>query len=50
VARTNKKVKKRPASKVLREERRALSFDALMRRLKHVKSSGPHTRDEMNKR
>ena len=26
------------------------SVDALMRRLKHVRSSGPYTRDEMNER
>ena len=26
------------------------AFDALMRRLKHVRSSGPYTRDEMNER
>jgi hypothetical protein len=49
VARTNKKVEKRSASKVLREKR-ALAFDALMRSLKHVKSSGSYTRDEMNER
>lgn len=26
------------------------AVDALMRRLKHVRSSGPYTRDEMNER
>lgn len=26
------------------------AVDALMRRLQHVKSSGPYTRDEMNER
>lgn len=26
------------------------AYDALMRRLKHVRSSGPYTRDEMNER
>jgi hypothetical protein len=26
------------------------AFDALMRRLKHVRTSGPYTRDEMNER
>lgn len=26
------------------------AVDALMRRLRHVKSSGPYTRDEMNER
>ena len=26
------------------------AMDALMRRLKHVRSSGPYTRDEMNAR
>jgi hypothetical protein len=26
------------------------AFDALMRRLKHVRSDGPYTRDEMNER
>jgi hypothetical protein len=29
---------------------RAKEFDALMDRLKHVRSSGPYTRDEMNER
>ena len=28
----------------------AAAVDALMRRLKHVQSSGPYTRDEMNER
>jgi hypothetical protein len=28
----------------------AAAFDALMRRLQHVRSSGPYTRDEMNER
>ncbi|MFL6442378.1 MAG: hypothetical protein ACJ713_01080 [Candidatus Sulfotelmatobacter sp.] len=28
----------------------AAALDALMRRLQHVKSSGPYTRDEMNER
>jgi hypothetical protein len=26
------------------------AFNALMRRLRHVRSSGPYTRDEMNER
>jgi hypothetical protein len=26
------------------------AVDALMRRLRHIKSSGPHSRDEMNER
>ena len=29
---------------------RAKEFDALMERLKHIRSSGPYTRDEMNER
>jgi hypothetical protein len=29
---------------------RAKEFDALMDRLKHVRSAGPYTRDEMNER
>jgi hypothetical protein len=28
----------------------AAAMDALMRRLRHVKSSGPYTRDQMNER
>lgn len=28
----------------------AAAVDALMRRLKHVRSAGPYTRDEMNER
>jgi hypothetical protein len=50
VARANKRVEKRSAAKVLREDKRTLAFDSLMRSLKHVKSSGPYTRDEMNER
>jgi hypothetical protein len=29
---------------------RGEAFESLMRRLRHVKSSGPYTRDEMNER
>jgi hypothetical protein len=50
VAKTNKKTKKQSVSKVLREGKYAAAFDALMRSLKHVKSSGPYTPDEMNER
>ena len=28
----------------------AAAFDALMRRLRHVRTAGPYTRDEMNER
>ena len=28
----------------------SVSVDALMRRLRHVRSAGPYTRDEMNER
>jgi len=50
VAKTNQKIKELPPSKVLRDDKRAPTFDALMRSLKHVRSSGPYTRDEMNER
>ncbi len=33
-----------------RVNKKAPTISALMRRLKHVKSSGPYTRDEMNER
>jgi hypothetical protein len=36
--------------RLLRENRKAPMISALMRSLKHVKSSGPYTRDEMNER
>ncbi len=32
------------------EERRVAAYDAAMKTLKHVKSDGPYTRDEMNER
>jgi hypothetical protein len=34
----------------LRVCKKSTTIAALMRRLKHVKSSGPYTRDEMNER
>ena len=34
----------------LRVNKKALTINALMRSLKHVRSSGPYTRDEMNER
>jgi hypothetical protein len=34
----------------VRVSKRAAAIDKLMRSLKHVESSGPHTRDEMNER
>lgn len=37
-------------SRLLRVNKKAPTFSALMRSLKHVKSSGPYTRDEMNER
>jgi hypothetical protein len=37
-------------SRPLRVTKKAAAIDALMRSLKHVKSSGPYTRDEMNER
>ena len=33
-----------------RQAGRAREFDALIGRLKHVRSAGPYTRDQMNKR
>jgi hypothetical protein len=56
-----KKAKVRPATdrdvalaeerlRSLRVNKKAPTFSALMRSLKHVKSSGPYTRDEMNER
>jgi predicted transcriptional regulator len=36
--------------RLLRVNKKAPTVAALMRSLKHVKSSGPHTRDEMNER
>ena len=42
-----KKAKVRSVSDV---NKKAPMISALMRRLKHVKSSGPYTRDEMNER
>jgi predicted transcriptional regulator len=35
-------------SRLLRVNKKAPTISALMRSLKHVKSSGPYTRDEMN--
>ena len=32
------------------QSERALEFDALMKRLKHVRAGGPYTREEMNRR
>ena len=32
------------------QSKRALEFDALMKRLKHVRAVGPYTREEMNRR
>jgi hypothetical protein len=37
-------------SRLLHVNKKAPAIDALMRTLKHVKSSGPYTRDEMNER
>jgi hypothetical protein len=56
-----KKSKVRPATdrdvalakerlRLLRGNKKAPTITALMRNLKHVKSSGPYTRDEMNER
>ena len=36
--------------RLLRTNKKAPTISALMRSLKHVKSSGPYTRDEMNER
>jgi len=36
--------------RVLHENKKAPTTSALIRSLKHVKSSGPYTRDEMNER
>jgi predicted transcriptional regulator len=36
--------------RLLRVNKKATAIDELMRSLKHVKSSGPYTRDEMNER
>jgi predicted transcriptional regulator len=36
--------------RLLRVNKEAPTINALMRSLKHVKSSGPYTRDEMNER
>jgi hypothetical protein len=36
--------------RLLRVNKKGPAFDALMRSLKHVKSSGPYTRDELNER
>ena len=36
--------------RLLRANRKGLAIKALMRKLNHVKSSGPYTRDEMNER
>jgi len=36
--------------RLLRVKKKALAINALMRSLKHVSSSGPYTRDEMNER
>ena len=35
---------------LLRINKKAPTISALMRSLKHMKSSGPYTRDEMNER
>jgi hypothetical protein len=36
--------------RLLRVNKKDATISALMRSLKHVKSSGPYTRDEMNER
>jgi hypothetical protein len=36
--------------RLLRANKKVAEINALMRSLKHVKSSGPYTRDEMNER
>jgi len=36
--------------RLLRINKKAPTISALMRSLRHVKSSGPYTRDEMNER
>lgn len=36
--------------RLLRVNKTAPTFSALMRSLKHVRSSGPYTRDELNER
>ncbi len=36
--------------RLLHVNKKAQAINALMRSLKHVKSSGPYTRDEMNER
>jgi hypothetical protein len=36
--------------RLLRENKKAPTISALMRSLKHVESSGPYSRDEMNER
>ncbi len=36
--------------RLLRVNKKTPAFTALMRSLKHVKSSGPYTRDKMNER
>ena len=32
------------------QSERALEFEALMKRLRHVRAGGPYTREEMNRR
>jgi hypothetical protein len=49
-SKAKKKGTKLSVSRSRREDMIALAFNTLMRSLKHVKSSGPYTRDEMNER
>ena len=48
VVKTKKKTKNQSESP--RVKKKARAFNALMRRLEHVRPSGPYTRDEMNER
>jgi hypothetical protein len=50
VEKTDRKIEDRLLSRLEPADKKAPTFSALMRRLKHVKSSGPYTRDEMNAR
>jgi hypothetical protein len=50
MAKTDNKTKDRLLSRLEPSDKKAPAFSALMRRLKHVKSSCPYTRDEMNER
>jgi hypothetical protein len=50
LSRTGPKASTENCLRLLRENENAPTISALMRSLKHVKSSGPYIRDEMNER